>query len=1236
MSLMSDKNNLTIDSTDNFQFEDLFNIEDIQNLQDLFADTHGVASIITHPDGTPITKPSNFCRLCRIIRQTAKGSANCFYTDAIVGSQDTSGTVVQSCLSGGLWDAGASITVNGRHIANWVIGQVRNKNVDEHTLINYAEEIGANKDDFIAALNEAPAMSADQFNKVAKMLFAFAKELSDKAYQNIQLKIQIAERDKATSLLRESEERFHLLFNKAPLGYQSLDIQGNFIEVNQQWLDTLGYTRDEVIGKWFGDFLSPAYQDGFRKRFPIFKAQGQIHSEFEMVHKDGRQLFIAFEGRIGYDNDGKFKQTHCILQDITERKRVEKALLEAEWKFLALFEKGPIGVAYHEMIYDESGNPVDYRFIDANESYIQLTGVDPRGKTVKQAFPGIEAEPFDWIGTYAKVARTGKSIRFEQHFQVNDRWYDCAAFQYKPDHFVTAFLEITDRKRAEKELLKSEERYHLLLESSGIGVGMYSLDGIILFFNAKAIQHLGGKVEDYVGKSLAEVFGEEAAAIYNSRIQEAANSDKSLEYEDFVTYGGRRFCFLSNHTRIKNPDGKIIGIQVLAHDITDRKWVEEAFRNERTLLRTLIDNIPDSIYSKDLFGRKTLANLTELHYLGAKAESEILGKSDFDLYPKELAEKFFADDQIVMQTGKTILNREEYIIDQNGNKRFLLSSKIPLRDNQGQIIGLVGIGRDITERVQAEEQLILLSRAVEQSPVTVVITGKEGRIEYVNPKFTEITGYTADEVKGKNPRILQSGLHPKLFYKNLWNTILSGNNWKGEFQNKKKNGDFYWESAVISPILNNQGEISFFVAIKEDITEKKKMVEDLIRAKEQAEESDRLKSSFLANMSHEIRTPMNGILGFTNLLKEPKLSGEEQQEYIEIIEKSGIRMLNIINDIISISKVESGQMDVTLSDTNINVQIEYIYTFFKPETEQKGIKLIHNCHLPNEEAIIKTDREKLYAILTNLVKNAIKFTNQGSIEFGYILKPEGGGQAYGKDMGDKACLVSTTTPAELEFFVKDTGLGIRDEQQGFIFERFRQGSESLTRNYEGAGLGLAISKAYVEMLGGTIWLESKHGEGSTFYFTLPYNGKQDIANTKNNITTSNKTNYQNSPEIRGLKILIAEDDEGSEKFISLAIRRFSKEILKARTGLEAVETCRNHPDIDLVLMDIKMPEMDGYEATRQIRQFNKKIIIIAQTAYALVGDQEKVIDAGCNDYIPKPIQRERLIALLLKYFKKPD
>jgi PAS domain S-box-containing protein len=750
------------------------------------------------------------------------------------------------------------------------------------------------------------------------------------------------------------------LYNSAQLGYFTLSKASEIIELNLFASQLLGkecfLLKNSRFDTYISDNSKPIFNQFLGK---ISNNKQREICEITLSNRGNLPMFIQLTGTASSNGE----QCFISATDITDRKRAEEAMVEADGKFWALFENGPIAVAYHEMIYNDLGKPSDYRFIDANESYLELTGIDPRGKTVKQAFPGIEKESFDWIGTYGKVAISGKSIRFEQYLQFNNRWYDCVAYQYKPNHFVSAFLEITKRKRAEQALKESALKF-----------------------------------------------------------------------------------------------------------------------------RTVADQTFDWLYW--------------------------------------------------------------------------------LSENQ-QII-------------------------------------------YMSPACKKITGYDPEEFIS-NPARLSQIVHPDdsvAFLEHNKQIFLDENKneeYDLEIRVISKSGSLVWISHICRPIFDENGKYLGRRICNRDITEKKNMVADLIKAKEQAEESDRLKTAFLANMSHEIRTPMNGILGFAQLLKEPNLTGDQQQEFITIIQKSGARMLNIINDIISISKVEAGQMEIYISETNVNKQIDYLYTFFKPEAEQKGLQLVFKKPLSSKEAILNTDKEKIYAILTNLVKNAIKFTPTGSIEFGYERK-------------DKY----------LEFFVRDSGQGISQEQKEFIFERFRQGSESNSRNYEGAGLGLTISKAYVEMLGGKIWVESIEGKGTIFYFTIPYLGGRE---EKKHIKVVDPAVKSENP-ISNIKILIAEDDDISAKLLSITLRMHSNEILVVKNGIEAVETCGSNPDLDLILMDIKMPLMDGYEATKQIRKFNTEVVIIAQSAFALTGDQEKAIEAGCNDYITKPIKKKYLIDMIKKHFKK--
>ncbi len=521
------------------------------------------------------------------------------------------------------------------------------------------------------------------------------------------------------------------------------------------------------------------------------------------------------------------------------------------------------------------------------------------------------------------------------------------------------------------------------------------------------------------------------------------------------------------------------------------------------------------------------------------------------------------------------------------------------------------------------------NKILESGNIVSLILNKDGTIHFCNDYFLEITGYTSEEITGKNwfeifiPVEKREELF-KIFSEGMdsRNTVLTHEN-KILTKTEKPLYISWYNITLRADHKNLTGLASIGVnitdsrnyeqmleeknaAIELQNKEYKQINKALQKEKEKAEESDRLKTAFLANMSHEIRTPMNGILGFADLLKRSELTYQERLEYILIIEESGKRMLNMINDIISISKIESGVVDVTISNTNLNEHIDYIQTFFSPVAKTKNIILKKYKDLSDKDAVIESDHEKIYAILINLVNNALKFTIEGTVEFGYKVKKE-----------------------NIEFFVRDTGTGIKQEHRKLIFERFRQGSESLTRNYEGTGLGLSISKAYVEMLGGKIWVESEFDTGSTFYFTIP--SRKGINKNK----TASKPSVVNTDiSPKNLDILIVEDDENSEKLLIALIKNFGKNIYTAKNGEEAVKICRDNTGIDLILMDIKLPEMDGYEAAREIRKFNKNVTIIAQTAFALNGDREKALEAGCDAYLSKPISKVELNAFVTQISNK--
>jgi hypothetical protein len=656
-------------------------------------------------------------------------------------------------------------------------------------------------------------------------------------------------------------------------------------------------------------------------------------------------------------------------------------------------------------------------------------------------------------------------------------------------------------------------------------------------------------------------------------------------------------------------------------------WAEAERANDKYI--RLYDYAPSGYFSLSSNGGIIELNLSGATLLG-KYRQQLKNKLFVSFISEETKPIFRLFLEKVFQTKSKETCEVKIVTNGNITAYVLLTGAVTENQEQCNVTAV-----DITERRTAQDALrSSLSRyqtLFDLFPAGITISDSKGQIIETNTIAQRMLGLAPEQQKqrqidGTEWQIIRPDGSPMPVSEYASVRAL---NEKCQIENVEMgvvsdNGQIRWLSVSATPIpIEGYG----VAIVYHDITAQKQSQQELLKAKEKAEESDRLKSTFLANMSHEIRTPMNGILGFASLLKEPNLTGEDQQKYIRIIEKSGARMLNIINDIVDISKIEAGLMEVNLKETNINDQIEYIYNFFKPEVEGKGMHLLFKNFLPAQEAIIETDREKIYAILTNLVKNSIKYSKEGSIEFGYTLVET---QNAASSDSNPSASMNTTPEKFLQFFVKDTGIGVAKNRQEAIFERFIQADIEDTKALQGSGLGLTISKAYVEMLGGTIWVNSDEGIGSIFYFTIPYNTKKQGQDDIENFVSAENTEVQ----VEKLKVLIAEDDETSDFLLTSMLDKISDEVMHTKTGIDTVDACRNNPNIDLILMDIRIPKLNGYEATRKIREFNTDVIIIAQTAYGLSGDRQKAIAAGCNEYLSKPIDQDELLRLMQKYFRK--
>lgn len=1190
----------------------------------------------------------------------------------------------------------------------------------------------------------------------------------------IALAQDISERKKAEKELKERERAYSSLISNLPgFVYRCANDDDWTIHFISNGCSAItGYNPDEFIyskGITFNNLIHPDYRDKLHQMWnEVLSKKGVFEFEYPIITKNGGPKWVWERGQGIFSDNGELLFLEGFITDITDRKKAVEKIEDSEKKLRSIFQALPDIF----LILDYEGRYME--ITPSNEQLLYRPLNELIGKTLHEVFPKEIADKF--LNIVRKTLTTGKSASLDYELEIAGEklWFFATTVPYENDKVIYIARDITERKKSEQMLKVSEQRL----------AAISALTSDYLF--ATSIDDDGNTNSDWIGGAFEKMTG------YTNEEYIALGGWRGTIHPDDLKIDDEAYSRILNNEdvvcelRTFHKDGHIVWVRSYGHPIWDKeknrlagvvgavKDITEEKKNE--LVKDIQYNIAQALVSyktiPELFEivRKELSSLVNVKnfFIALYDENTGMLKADIDEDEQDEFEEWDAEGSMsgyVIKTGKSVLLNKSEInqlilkgeVKQIGSLAeqwlgvplkigntvigviVVQSYNNPKRYDRSSVEILEIVANQLSlyiERKKVEEKTIRLSKAIEQSPSSIVITDLTGKIEYVNPKFTEVTGFTYEEAIGNNPRILSSGAHDKSFYEKFWNTILSGKDWQGEFLNKRKSGELYWEEALISPIINERNEITHIVAVKENITEKKlmlekiiesesrfrsiwensldgmrlldengiivdvndaycklvqmsadqlrgkilnvvykvndsspsaikeykdkfdsrnvekkievetnlwngkkiwlelsnsfidfpgkktfllsifrdvsdkkQMIDDLIDARDKAEEMNKVKSFFFANMSHELRTPLVGILGFSEILKSELSDQPDLSRIADLINSSGQRLHETLNLILNVSKLEAGKLELRMADVDIIPLLQSCYNLFSSFAKKKNLE--YRFSSVKDEIICRIDPALFQNIINNLLNNAIKFTEQGSVSLNVKIKND-----------------------KVHIQVGDTGIGIPESHQAMIWEEFRQSSEGISRSFEGTGLGLTIVKKYTEMLGGGISLISRVGKGSIFTLEFPIMKKRTETEKEGETKMINKVDDQKF-EKTDYKILYVEDDEYSIDVVSIMLRGlYSLEF--AHNAEEAIDKVKTNK-YDAILMDINLRKgLDGVQLTKLIRKLPeyKDAPIIALTAYAMEKEKQEFLSNGLSHYLSKPFRKKDLVELLSSIFNE--
>lgn len=1127
-----------------------------------------------------------------------------------------------------------------------------------------------------------PLMAAD--GRVLGTFGVYAAEPRSPQDSELEIIHQIAniagiaiERDQAIAKVRRSEEQLQLTLDFTGIGAWSWHPTTGEYSWNGKVSELLELSTDldNMFEAW-SQRIHPNDVNHVQASIQIaLESQTAFAEEYRYRLQDGRWVWRWFKGQGIYTETGEIERVLGIVQDITDRKRTEETLATIEAEQRSILESIPGFVAK----VDRAGT-----MLFLNRTASGFTMAEVLGRNLDE-FTAPESQ-FVQRQALAKVFATGETVTIETAgtgAYGDPTYYEVRiAPVYQNDQIEAAILvttDITARKQAEQVLqqlneelerrvqqrtqdllvsqaqLQAKEQFlRGVFEGTGNPIFVVDVleDGTFQFtgWNRACELISGVSTADAIGRSPQALFAGSVGNAMADHYRCCCAAGETIRYEEHLTFEEGDAWTLTTLTPLKNAEGRIYRIIGSAFDISDRKLVEAALAEKNAILQSVIESTPDVVYVKDAQGRYVIINSGFTDFFGQSAD-QLLGKTDIDLLPADTAAQIIQNDRQTIQSGAPY-TVEEIVPRPDGSLRTYLTTKSPWYIPQSHLIGIIGLARDITEWKQAEQALSeseqRYATLASTAPVGIYRTNLQGECLYVNERWCKIAGLTAAAAQGMG---WLNALHPqdRASVAQSWNRLVqTGERFRLEYRFQRPDGSMTWVFGQAVQERDDNGAVKGYVGTITDISDRKRLeqdlrqinaeleqrvadrTQDLQHAMESAQTANRAKTAFLANMSHELRTPLNAILGFSQLLNRDSNLTANQQEQVNIINRSGSHLLNLINDVLSMAKIEAGQTTLTVNRFELRELLRDLEELFRLKSEAKQLTLTVqiDSRVPHR---IQTDEIKLRQVLINLVGNAIKFTQQGHVTVRVWPEADSDASTAGKDRAGKDRAGKDTV--SLHFEVADTGFGIALDEQDRVFEPFGQ-TQTGRSSQEGSGLGLPISRQFVQLMGGELCLHSTLNQGSVFYFTIPVESVAAEDRLPDALAQSVVGLAADQPSYR---LLVVEDNPDSRRFLMQLLSTVGFEVQTAVNGQEAVQRWQTWAP-DLVWMDMRMPVMDGYRATQQIRQLEQQIVkgrpatkILALTASAFEDDRPAILAAGCDDILFKPVTEADLFEKITQH-----